>query len=244
MKVFLSYTRRKDQFSAVSDFAKHFATELAMRAPECTLFHDMSSIQEGQHFPELLEAEVASSRVFVPLLSPAWYASDWCRREFEIFTSRGTNDERLRSILPVLWVKTPQPAGSTNDNAALILANIHHFDWTDLRYGDWNSAENRKQVGKLADRAVALLQQEIESFESAPELAGAFKTQTERHTTAKERVYDGLKDPKHGWRTIERLAILGGITEDEVLELLVQDPNVKLGQRKKDGKRMAQLKRR
>lgn len=40
MKAFLSYTRTKDQFHAVSDFAKHLAMELQIRAPGSQLFHD------------------------------------------------------------------------------------------------------------------------------------------------------------------------------------------------------------
>lgn len=87
------------------------------------------------------------------------------------------------------------------------------------------------------------LREEVEKFESiySPKLENDFKDQDRRGAMAKERVYDALNDPNHEWRTIERLAILGGVTEEDVLEMLVQDRSVRLGQRATDGKRMAQF---
>ena len=87
------------------------------------------------------------------------------------------------------------------------------------------------------------LRAEIEAFERvySPKLENDFKDQDQRGAMAKERVYAALNDPNHEWRTIERLAILGGATEEDVLEMLVRDRAVRLGRRSKDGKRMAQL---
>ena len=36
-------------------------------------------------FPAEIEARLAASAVFLPIFSPAYLASDWCRREFETF---------------------------------------------------------------------------------------------------------------------------------------------------------------
>jgi hypothetical protein len=89
------------------------------------------------------------------------------------------------------------------------------------------------------------LRTEIEAFERiySPKLENDFKDHDRRAAMAKERVYAALNDPNHEWRTIERLAVLGGVTEEDVLEILVQDRAVRFGQRTKDGKRMAQLRK-
>lgn len=89
------------------------------------------------------------------------------------------------------------------------------------------------------------LHAEIEAFERVykPKLEHDFKVQDQRDSMAKERVYAALNDPNHEWRTIERLAILGGVTEEDVLEMLVQDQAVRLGQRSRDGKRIARLRK-
>jgi hypothetical protein len=156
MNVFLSYTRSKDQFGTVSTFCKHFAAELEMRSPGSTVFLDTMNIQDGDHFPEVLAAEVARADVLLVLLSPAWLQSEWCRREFSLFTENRSNQERLHKILPVLWVATPQAVGAPEDPVAQIFASVNHADWRDLRYGDWQSPENKRQVGALAERALAL----------------------------------------------------------------------------------------
>jgi hypothetical protein len=89
------------------------------------------------------------------------------------------------------------------------------------------------------------LRAEIAAFEQAysRKLDDEFKEKDRRDSMAKERVYEALKDPDHEWRTIERLAILGGVSEEDVLEMLVQDRTVRFGRRSRDGKRMAQLRK-
>jgi hypothetical protein len=98
---------------------------------------------------------------------------------------------------------------------------------------------------KVPQADLQRLRAEIEGFEQvySPKLEKDFKAQDQRGAMAKERVYAALNDPNHEWRTIERLAILGGVTEEDVLEMLVQDRAVRFGQRPKDRKRMAQLRK-
>jgi hypothetical protein len=99
---------------------------------------------------------------------------------------------------------------------------------------------------QVPQKEFAKLVAEVAEFERAysPQIEKAFKADIQRRSGARSRVYDALADTKHRWRSIERLAVLGGITEDEVLELLVRDPNVAFGRGKKYGKRLARLKSR
>ena len=86
MRAFLSYTRAKDQFNAVSRFREHLTQELQLLEVTAAVFQDTSNLGGGSHFPQELETELKRSDILVVLLSPAWLQSDWCRREFEIFT--------------------------------------------------------------------------------------------------------------------------------------------------------------
>jgi len=156
MKVFLSYTRNKDIFQKVSAFREHLEVELAMRSPGSIVFQDTSHIQQGDNFPHLLADELTKSDVLLVLLSPAWLGSDWCRREYALFTQDGLNSDRLQRILPVLWVETPQLVVSSSDAIARTLASINYADWRELRYVSWEDTTNQKAIGKLAERALAL----------------------------------------------------------------------------------------
>lgn len=58
---------------------------------------------------------------------------------------------------------------------------------------------------------------------------------------AYERMIKALCDERWTWRSIEQLKAIGRVTDDEVLDILRRDPNVKLG-KLKDGRRGAMLK--
>ena len=168
MKVFLSYTRSKDQFLAVSSFRQYFAAELAIRSPGSTIFQDKERIEEGDHFPEVLENEIHAADVLLVLLSPAWLQSVWCRREFTLFTKDLGDHRRLHQILPVLWVDTPQVHPLADDPIAKTLAPIQSADWRHIRYGPWESPVNQRQVGELSQRALSLVTRSARHVVSGP----------------------------------------------------------------------------
>lgn len=154
MKLFISYTRSKDTFLKVSALRERIEAELAIRSPGSRVFQDKAHLKEGDHFPEVLASELSQADVLLILLSPAWLVSDWCRHEYSLFTQAGLNHERLRRILPVLWVDTPQLAVNSQDSLANALATINYADWRDLRYGNWDDPAVQRHVGKLAERAL------------------------------------------------------------------------------------------
>lgn len=99
---------------------------------------------------------------------------------------------------------------------------------------------------EVPEKNLAALVAEVTKFEKTytPKIEKAFQAEIEKRTGARDRIYKTLADPNYDWRSIERLAVLGGTTEDEVLEILVQDPKVVFGKSKRNGKRIAQLKKR
>lgn len=172
MKVFLSYTRNKDQFNKVSSFRDRVEHELSMRSPGSTVFQDKRNCSEGQHFPEELDKALRQADVLLALVSPAWLQSEWCRKEFSVFTVDATDAHRLHRILPVLWVDTPDLSAKSLDVIAKTLANINYSDWRDLRYENWDAAENQRQLGRLAESVIALarspLSNEVETSVATP----------------------------------------------------------------------------
>jgi hypothetical protein len=168
MKIFLSYTRAKDQFNKVSSFRDRLESELSMRSPGAVVFQDARHLSDGQHFPEELDKALRTSDVFLVLVSPAWLQSEWCRREFSIFTAQATDSGRLHRILPVLWVDTPALSRESLDVVAKTLASINYSDWRDLRYENWDAPQNQRQLGKLAESAIALARSPIPDPTSLP----------------------------------------------------------------------------
>ncbi|MEU8183048.1 TIR-like protein FxsC [Micromonospora sp. NPDC049047] len=131
-----------------------------------------STIAGGERWsPELLEA-AGTCQVFVPLLSSALLSSEWCGREWDLFSRRrilprhGAASAHETAIVPVTW--------SPTNGAALprVLRDIQRFSPTampdpdiavhyqrDGVYGlltmQWESAY-RAVVWRLAQRIVAI----------------------------------------------------------------------------------------
>ncbi len=69
-------------------------------------------IRSGEGWSERLGAVLASCRVFVPLFSPRYFASEMCGKEWYAFAQRAIHHSALsnqpaEAIVPALWVPVP-----------------------------------------------------------------------------------------------------------------------------------------
>ncbi|MGW5849522.1 TIR-like protein FxsC [Streptomyces sp. NPDC055254] len=69
-------------------------------------------IRSGEGWSERLGAALATCRVFVPLFSPRYFASEMCGKEWFAFTQRlihrsAISNEPADAIVPALWVPVP-----------------------------------------------------------------------------------------------------------------------------------------
>jgi hypothetical protein len=220
MKLFLSYTRSKDIFLKVSTFRDRIEAEVAIRSPGSVVFQDKTHLHEGDHFPDALANELRKSDVLLILVSPAWLVSEWCRHEYLLFTQDGLNADRLQRILPILWVDTPQLVLTSPDPIARALASINYADWRDLRYGSWDDPASQKQVGKLAERALALgTRLSVTSpVANDPYSPSAFDT------PPTESVKSPADSPLRGYATSARLDSNSTVLFDEPIKTWLRTP--------------------
>lgn len=103
-----------------------------------------------------------------------------------------------------------------------------------------------KLACKVPYKDFSSLVSEVVQFEHAysPRIRAVSENAVRTQAGAKDRVYDAQNDPAHKWRFVETLAAVAASTEDEVVQLLLQDPEVVLGKSKTDGRRIARLKNR
>jgi hypothetical protein len=101
-----------------------------------------------------------------------------------------------------------------------------------LQYLDFTA-----RVARPWDKLIDLLR-EAESPEK-PEPA-KIMIENKRHQLAYQRMIKALRDEKWTWRSVAKLAIKGGISPDEALEILGNDPNVVFSTGK-SGRRIAKL---
>jgi hypothetical protein len=69
---------------------------------------------------------------------------------------------------------------------------------------------------------------EVAAFEASysPQLRQVSGDQDRRHTNAIDRMKEGLRDESYDARSVQRLAVMGGISVSEALDLLRADPDV------------------
>jgi FxsC-like protein len=131
---FLSYAR-----CDADVYFKRFRQELAEAVRvkvggdlESVAFFDRDDIGAGEEWPDTLSSALQHSRIFVPIYTRSYFASDYCGREWEVFRQRqdalmaNGAAQRPPVIQPVLWVgkedlPDPMPGvarGAQFDNAA------------------------------------------------------------------------------------------------------------------------------
>ncbi|MDR4494797.1 MAG: toll/interleukin-1 receptor domain-containing protein [Nitrospirales bacterium] len=158
MRTFISYTREKDKFEAVSQFRERLEVELHFYDSEAVIFQDREFIQGGDHFPDVLAEECRKADVLMIYLTPSWLQREWCRREFELFTNNMTDAARLKRVLPLLTVETPQVSRDSDDPIARHLAYIHHMDIRELRHLRYDDPVKLKYIAEVAERLYQLAQ--------------------------------------------------------------------------------------
>lgn len=84
-------------------------------------FIDVSQINASEDRELATLRALASTRTFVPILSPAYLASEHCGREFQVFLDRAAKGVEGTGILPVIWRQLPS-------SLPPVLTQIHILD--------------------------------------------------------------------------------------------------------------------
>jgi FxsC-like protein len=130
---FLSYAHADDR-----GLLERFHNDLCDAVQERTAlprdeigFRDLSNLHIGDVWPDELADALSSTRVFVAMCSPNYFASEYCRREWQYFTQiarerqkrTGKRGRQPASLLPITWIATDEVPEVVRDlqrtNAAL-----------------------------------------------------------------------------------------------------------------------------
>lgn len=156
-KLFLSYTREKNEFNDVSNFRKRLENQLKVKVgdEELTIFLD-TDLLTGTKWDDRLLSELDSSDCLIVLLSPLWLNSDYCRKEYTHFCGKLDNK---RPIIPVLWEETNDTKELNDEKRAILLElrELQKKDWSDIKYEEWGSSLSQKALSDLAKDIKKLL---------------------------------------------------------------------------------------
>ncbi len=197
-----------------SDFAEILHDKLAQA--RFTVWRDIA-IRGGEDWRREIDQAIKEAFALIVVMTPEAKASEYVTYEWAFAWGAGVK------VIPVLLKRTELHPR---------LESLQYFDFTHRNARPWNT--------------LLELLREAESSEPQKEKLAETHQRREIENSnekdAHQRMIDALADEGWKWRSIERLAIIGGVSDDVALDILRRDSNVVFGKGKKSGRRIARLK--
>ncbi len=137
---FLSYTRFDDNFLNGGISALREALELAVQArtgKKFNIFQDVDDIKPGDAWRKKLDRAIEAAQLFIPILTPSFFESDFCRGEAEAFLAYEARAGRDDLVLPIYLIDTPKLDDDDQRAIDVLASRLHerqYDDWRPLRF--------------------------------------------------------------------------------------------------------------
>jgi parallel beta-helix repeat protein len=151
---FLSYVHSDDAYGHITEFCARLAAEVqAQLGEEFRIFQDRNDISWGQHWRQRIDEGVDAATFLVPIVTPGYFNSDYCRGELERLLKHERKRKRKDLILPVYYIDTAllnDENRRREDKLATVIAARQWVDWRDLRFEPYTSPQVGKTLAALA----------------------------------------------------------------------------------------------
>jgi hypothetical protein len=121
------------------------------------IFLDKEDIGPAPNWEELLREALADVDVLVPVITPSFLNSDWCRREVMLFTDDEQRRGGVRAMFPLHYIQTERFEHPETDATVRTLRRHKWFDWRHLRRADGQSPERFARLVEIAQAIAASL---------------------------------------------------------------------------------------
>jgi len=122
--------------------------ELRMRESDSVVFQSGDGPRVASNLTALLQGQIAACDVFMPILAPAYFQSQWCMNEMRMFRQEKQRRPDLL-LVPVRWIDFPVEGYATRFDVAEIAEAIY-FDWAECRLLGYDAVESRKMLARFA----------------------------------------------------------------------------------------------
>ena len=155
---FFSYTRADDELdsgllTAVrGKLEKELQATLARRDIE--IFQDRDDIEPGDPWKARLQKAIDEAVFLIPVITPLFFKSDFCREEFSRFWDKADADPQAARIIPIYWrncYEVEKTAPDHGDPLVDAVKAIHYDDWRELRFSAIDAPAMRRKIHDMAD---------------------------------------------------------------------------------------------
>jgi F-box protein 11 len=155
-KAFFSYVRHVDEHDGgrLSRLRERLQGEIRVQTgAQIEIFQDIGELKWGDRWEQRILSAAAGSLFLIPVVTPGYFLSDPCRREYEAFKALQHTQGVDGVILPIYYVETDElsdPAWREGNAWAEEFAATQWVDWRGLRLEPWESPEPNRRVEQMA----------------------------------------------------------------------------------------------
>ncbi len=156
---FWSYVQSDDLAEAgrIRRLAEDIAAQYEMATGEpLQLFLDQISLKWGDDWRKRVDGFLESAAFFIPVITPRYFMSRECRREFRNFVERSEALGISELILPLYYMNVQAlNSDSSDDDLVDLVRRFQWMDWRDLRFKAIETEDYRRALSAVVDRLVA-----------------------------------------------------------------------------------------
>ena len=155
---FLSYVRDANEGNVLGQLAERLAARTRVAGvQDFQVFRDETDIRWGEEFQRRVEDAVKGALVFLPVIVPAYFQREWCRRELSSFIEVERNRERRDLIFPILWMDCHGLSPTSDDPLMSAIASRQYVDWREIQYDGLDTGRAKREIDAMAQRLAARL---------------------------------------------------------------------------------------
>jgi formylglycine-generating enzyme required for sulfatase activity len=145
------------------------ALRLTLGRQDIMIFQDRDDLEPGDDWEERLAHAIDHAICLIPVITPSFFASEYCRREFNLFLEKAQDADQAR-IIPIYWrahqpLDTPSPV--TADPVLLAVRGLQLDDWRPVRLLDISERPLREKIEAMAQGIAHRYWRHIEAVERA-----------------------------------------------------------------------------
>jgi hypothetical protein len=160
-RAFWSYVHADDraEHGRITRLATLLTEQVVLRSKApFGVFTDGDGIGWGGAWTQTIGAALTHTTFFIPIITPRYFGSRYCRKEILTFLDLMTRRDQHRFLLPLHYVTVPEldHRGASPDPLIERVKEFQHVDWRAVADEAENSPLHRKAVRDLALRVIEL----------------------------------------------------------------------------------------
>lgn len=197
---FLSYVHSDDLHDGgrITSLRKRIEGEVQMQIGRpFPVFQDRNDIEWGQKWQERIVESLLEVTFLIPIVTPNFFNSHACRKEFDVFLAKETEYGVRDLILPLYYVDCDQLHNNYPEGLDSIADNMRTrqwADWRNFRHSEVTDKDVAQALTKMAveiksamKRLEAELDAEMEARRRTPEISGLASHTSHSAPTSKRR---------------------------------------------------------